>query len=87
MKVIFINESSAVGCFIVVQSAQNRPDQYRRLTRNGTIASDVISVPLDGTGCTVLVYDLKQNGLPSKMPAIEVNKNTEEIGMYVYRQV
>lgn len=84
VKVIFINESSAVGCFTVVQSAQNRPDQYRMLTRNGTIASDIISVPLDGTGYTVLVYDIEQNGLPSTMPAIKVNKNTTEIGTYVH---
>ena len=72
VTVTFINGSSAVGSFIVVQSGNSRPDHYRPLYRDR--GSDVISLPPDDTGYTVLVYDLEEDGLPSTMPAVEVDE-------------
>lgn len=70
VNVTYFSGSSAVGCFIVVQSDRNCSDHYQVLPRNGTTASDEISLPPADTGYTVLVYDL-EDGLPSTVPAIE----------------
>lgn len=70
VNVTFFSGSSAVGCFIVVQSDGNSSDHYQVLPRNGTTSSDVISLPPSDTGYTVVVYDL-EDGLPSTVPAIE----------------
>ena len=72
LTVTFINGSSAVGSFIVVQSENNKSDHYRPLYRNSE--SDVIPLPPDDTGYTVLVYDLEEDGLPSTMPAVKVDE-------------
>ena len=69
VTVTFINGSSAVGSFIVVKSGSNRPDHYQPLYRNRE--SDVISLPPNDTGYTMLVYDLEEDGLPSTMPAVK----------------
>ena len=72
VTVTYINVSSAVGAFVVVQSEGTKSDLYRPLYRNRD--SDVISLPPDDTGYTVLVYDLEGNGLPSTLPAVQVDE-------------
>lgn len=72
ITVTFINGSSALGSFIVMQSQNDKSDHYQSLHRNKE--SDVISLPPVDATYTVLVYDLEQNGLPSAMPAIEINE-------------
>ena len=72
VTVTYIAGSSAVGSFIIARSGNNRPDHYRPLYRDRE--SDVISLPPDDTGYIVLVYDLEEDGLPSTMPAVEVDE-------------
>lgn len=84
ITVTFINGSSALGSFIVMQSENDKSDHYQPLYRNKE--SDVISLPPVDTTYTVLVYDLEENGLPSAMPAIEidekVNVTSSQKGMH-----
>lgn len=83
VTVTYINGTSALGSLTVIQSEKTKSDRYQLLYRNKE--SDVISLPPDDTGYTILVYDLEQNGLPSSMPAIElyekINVTQSQIGI------
>ena len=70
VTVTFINGSSAKGSFIAVQCEKTELDHYR----STDIDKAMISVPHVDTGYTVFLYDLEQNGLPSAMPAVEVDE-------------
>ena len=70
VTVTFINGSFAKGSFIGVQCEKTESDHYRSMD----IDKAMISVPHVDTGYTVFVYDLEQDGLPSAMPAVEVDE-------------
>ena len=70
VTVTFINGSSAKGSFIAVQCEKTESDHYRSMD----IDKAMISVPHVDTAYTVFVYDLGKDGLPSTMPAVEVDE-------------
>ena len=70
-----IGNSPAMGCFVVVQCDERNSDHYRALSRSGDegTVSATINVPsMNEIPYTVTVYDLEENGLPNRMPAVEV---------------
>ena len=69
----FITDSSAAGCFIVLQGNENTADTYRAIPRNG---AKTIYVP-SGT-YTVYAYDIEDDGLPYTLPA-----NTPDNGLNI----
>ena len=68
MKVEFIEGTSAMGSFIIMQCQRTELDYYRPMERNE--GPNVISLRYRDSGYKVLVYDLEENGLPSTLPAI-----------------
>ena len=66
----FITNTEAQGCFIVFQSDNGPPDQFRILLRPGSelTMSSRITLPLPRY--SVHVYDLEKDGLPNEVPAV-----------------
>ena len=67
----FIDNSFAMGCFVVLQSDNyGSPDEFRVVLRSGSdlIMTDMISVP--PSTYTLYVYDLENDGHINGMPAI-----------------
>ena len=89
----FINNSSAKGCFIVLQCNESTADVYRAIPRNGL--EQAVSETIDVTSCnyTVYAYDIEGNdGLPYILPAntpgngqnmINITANRKYIYMYI----
>ena len=70
---VFISNSHALGCFVVLQCNENNPDHFRVLLRN--LSQDIVSSIIDApskedTEYTIFVYDLEEKGLPYERPAI-----------------
>ena len=70
---VFISNSHALGCFVVLQCNENDPDHFRVLLRN--LSQDSVSSIIDApskedTEYTIFVYDLEEKGLPYERPAI-----------------
>ena len=70
ITVHFIHNSFAMGCFVVLQSDNGSPDEFRVLLRSGSdlLVTDMISVP--PSTYTLYVYDLEEDGHINEMPAI-----------------
>lgn len=70
IRVQFINNSRAMGCFIVLQSNDNSGDEFKVLFRKGlqVTVTDIIKVRSSKT-YAVYAYDLEKNGHINKMPA------------------
>ena len=87
VEATLVSGSSSLGCFIVVQSNKTS-DYYRALLRgDGDRVSDVIPLPPVETSYTVIVYDLQQNGLPSRIPAIIITEVVQVNGSGTYLRV
>ena len=66
----FINNSLAMGCFVVVQCNKSTPDQFQALLRKGSEESISEGINVHPSNYTVYVYDLEETGLPNPMPAV-----------------
>ena len=73
MKVQFIKNSHAKGCFVVLQPHDGSDDIFKALFRNNLHINvmDVIRVP--HSTYKVYVYDLEKDGHINKMPAYFLN--------------
>ncbi|CAI8035406.1 hypothetical protein GBAR_LOCUS19876 [Geodia barretti] len=77
VTVNFIANTTATGCFIVLQSEDGSPDEFRALLRpesETTLVATIDSVP--PSTYTMLFYDLEQDGLPNSNVAYERSKIT-----------
>ena len=91
---VFISNSQALGCFVVLQCNENNPDHFRVLLRNqlqNSVSSIIDAPSKEDTEYTIFVYDLEEKGLPYERPAIArgdkvfVNaKGKQIIGIHVY---
>ena len=70
MTVHFISISLAMGCFVVLQSDDGSPDEFRVFLRSDSelIMTEMISVP--PFTYTLYVYDLEEDGHLNEIPAI-----------------
>lgn len=63
----FITNSSARGCFIVLECNSYTADIFRALPREGQSVNETIHAP--NSNYTVYAYDLEEDLLPYPMPA------------------
>ena len=74
----FIEDTTAEGCFIVLQSEERAPDVFIALPlpddARTTPSSTIDSIP--PSTYTMLVYDLEQDGLPNTHLAFKNESNT-----------
>ena len=80
----FITNTAAQGSFIVLQSDDGSPDQFRILLRDESklTVSDRITVP--PSSYSVYVYDLEEDGLPHTEPAIGPTGEAVKINFTAY---
>ena len=77
VTVNFIANTTATGCFIVLQSEDGSPDEFRALLRpesETTLVATIDNVP--PSTYTALFYDLEQDGLPNRNVAYEGSQTT-----------
>ena len=69
----FIENTTAQGCFVVLQCEYGNPDVFRALLLPDDFSTSVKSTILNILSSTyhMLVYDLEEDGLPSSHPAVE----------------
>ena len=69
----FIEESSALGCFVVLEYHFSTEDTFVVLKRNAT---DSISqnISVSASDYTVYIYDLEDNALPNTHPAVSTHQ-------------
>ena len=69
----FIKNTTAKGCFVVLQCEDTLPDVFRVLllpdTFNDSVNSTITNIP--PSTYHLLVYDLEEDGLPNRNPAVE----------------
>ena len=70
MTLQFINNSRAVGGLLVFQSYNGPPDEFRVLLRSGSDLTVTAMISVPPSTYTLYVYDLEEDGMPNKMPAI-----------------
>ena len=63
---VLVENTSAVGCFIVVKYSSDSVERYQAVVGN---CSTTVSYLTKNT-YTVLVYDLESDGLPGSTPAV-----------------
>ena len=73
----FIQNTTASGCFIVLQSESGSPDVFRALLLPANFKTSVESIITNIPPSTyhMLVYDLEEDGLPNSTPAVEQNNS------------
>ena len=72
VTVEFITSTTARGCFMVLESEDGSPDEFRALLRTDsstTLVTTIDNVP--PSTYTPLFYDLEQDGLPNMNLAYE----------------
>ena len=73
----FIEDTTAEGCFIVLQSEERAPDVFIALplpdNAGATLSSTIDNIP--PSTYTMLVYDLEQDGLPNTHLAFKDESN------------
>jgi hypothetical protein len=71
----FIENTTAQGCFVVLQCEYRNPDVFRALLLPDDFSTSVQSTIHDVISSTynMLVYDLEEDGLPNSHPAVEQN--------------
>ena len=77
VTVNFITNTTATGCFIVLQSEDGSPDEFRALLRpesETTLEATIDNIP--PSTYTALFYDKEQDGLPNSNVAYEGNQVT-----------
>ena len=88
MTAEFLKNTTARGCFVVLQSEnKSTADVFRALLRPGPNTTLLTSSISDTPSSTYrdFLYDLEQDGLPNRSPAYEpnnvitVNRNGESI--------
>ena len=69
----FIKNTTARGCFIVLECDYGSPDVFRALLRPDSFSTSVESIITNIPPLTyhLLVYDLEEDGLPNRIPAVE----------------
>ena len=74
----FIEDATAEGCFIVLQSEERAPDVFIALPLPDDAGADVSSTinNIPPSTYTMLVYDLEQDGLPNTHLAFKNESNT-----------
>ena len=77
----FIKNTTAKGCFIVLQCDYGSPDLFRALLLPDTFSTFVESIITNIPPSTyhMLVYDLEEDGLPNSIPAVEQNNNKIDV--------
>jgi hypothetical protein len=74
MTGVFIDNSKARGCFVVLESKEGLPDVFRALVRKKNVTAGMCKMNyVPSSNYTMLVYDLERNGIPNRVPAIEPN--------------
>ena len=66
----FINNSIAMGCFLVLKCDDGSPDEFRALLRNilELIVNAIVDAP--SSDYTMYVFDLEMNGDINPKPAV-----------------
>ena len=67
MTVEFIENTTAKGCFIVLQNSPMSPDMFVAVPRS---QSSIENIPASMYSLA-FVYDLEQDGMPNRSPAYE----------------
>ena len=67
---LFIINSPAKGCFIIVKCNSSSPDRMMAVLNTSVPA--VVS-GLESNNYSILAYDVEENGLPNEKLAVEVN--------------
>ena len=69
-----VTNTTAKGCFIVLQCEDESPDVFRAAPRPDKSTTSVISVitNVPPSNYTVIVYDLEEDGLPATTPSLEL---------------
>ena len=70
-----IGNSTAKGCFVVLQPEDGSPDEFRALLRQDETSTSLTSTinSLPNSTYKVIVYDLESSILPNMNPAYEIN--------------
>ena len=70
MKVHFIDNSRAIGCFVVLKSDSGSPDEFRVLTRTN-ISTPTVATMVDAPPSiyTMYVFDVEMSGDINTNPA------------------
>jgi hypothetical protein len=78
----FIENTTAQGCFVVLQCEYRNPDVFRALLLPDDFSTSVQSTIHDVISSTynMLVYDLEEDGLPNSHPAVEQNTTVTVMG-------
>ena len=78
----FIENTTAEGCFVVLQCEYRNPDVFRALLLPNNSSTYVKSTIHDVVSSTyhTLVYDLEEDGLPNSHPAVEQNTTVTVTG-------
>ena len=74
----FVANTTANGCFVVLQSKKGSPDVFRALllpdTHGTTVNSTINDIP--PSDYTFLIYDLEEDALPNRSPAYQNQDNS-----------
>ena len=72
----FIQNTTAKGCFVVLQSEYGSLDVFRALMLpdDSTSVAGIIT-NISSSTYHMLVYDLEEDGLPNRIPAVEQNNS------------
>ena len=71
VTVEYIENTTAKGCFIVLQNSSVSPDMYVAVPRSHT---SIENIP--ASMYSAFVYDLEQGGMPNTSPAYEQTNST-----------
>ena len=66
----FIDESSALGCFVVLEDHFGTEDTFVVLKRNAMDSAISQNISVSASTFTVYFYDLEDNALPNTHPAV-----------------